>query len=73
MAQARKRGKDEKAETKKTSLHIRAAVYRRAWTYKLDTGVDLGTIVSEALDEYLKKRGTAISTIGASVARRRQS
>lgn len=44
-------------EQKKTSLNIQSSVYRRAWDYKLDSGKDLGEIVSEALDEYLKKRG----------------
>jgi hypothetical protein len=45
-------------EPKRTSLNIDPAVYRRAWDYKLDNpGKDLGQIVSEALDEYLKKRG----------------
>lgn len=42
---------------KSTSLRIRASVYRRAWNHKLDKDKDLGDIVTEALDEYLKKRG----------------
>ena len=42
---------------KKTSLSIEPSIYRRAWNYKLDNpGKDLGEIVSEALDEYLKAR-----------------
>ncbi len=46
----------------KTSLSIDPAVYDRAQRFKLDTRKagnpkDLGEIVTEALDEYLKKRG----------------
>jgi hypothetical protein len=40
-----------------TSLRIRRAVYMRAWYYKLEKKKDLGEIMTEALDEYLKKRG----------------
>lgn len=54
---ARKKGPVAQVEIKKTSLNIQAAVYRRAWNFKLDSGRELGDIVSEALDEYLKKRG----------------
>jgi hypothetical protein len=42
---------------KSTSLRIKASVYRRAWNYKLDKDKDLGEIISEAVDEYLKKLG----------------
>ena len=42
---------------KTTSLRVDPAVYRRAWNYKLDKEKDLGEIVTEALDEFLKKRG----------------
>lgn len=45
------------SEWKKTSLMIKAAVYKRAWQLKLDTGRELGAIVSDALSEYLKKHG----------------
>jgi hypothetical protein len=47
----------EPTTMKKTSLSIEPVVYRRAWNYKLDTGKDLGQIVSEALTEYLDGRG----------------
>jgi hypothetical protein len=53
----RKRSPPTPDGVKKTSLSIKTAVYRRAWNYKLDSGRDLGEIVSDALDEYLKKRG----------------
>jgi hypothetical protein len=54
---AKKPSQEREGTNKSTSLNIDRAVYRRAWDYKLDTGKDLGDIVSEALDEYLKKRG----------------
>jgi hypothetical protein len=46
----------------KTSLSIDQEVYDRAHQYKLDSRragepKDLGDIVTEALDEYLRKRG----------------
>ncbi|HKP99854.1 MAG TPA: hypothetical protein VJ735_05940 [Actinomycetes bacterium] len=56
-----KRGRPAKAATapdyQQTSLRIDRAVYRRAWGFKLDTGRDLGEIVSRALDDYLKANG----------------
>ncbi len=61
MAQKKPAAKVDGRKTK-TSLSIEEAVYNRAHQYKLDcrragTPKDLGDIVTEALDEYLKKRG----------------
>lgn len=47
----------KKPTYKKTSLSVEESVWLRAWHHKLAAKKDLGQLVTEALDEYLKKRG----------------
>ncbi len=62
MARSRPAARQAGTLKVKTSLTIDPAVYDRAQHYKIEIRSrgdkkDLGEIVSEALDEYLKKRG----------------
>lgn len=50
--------KDEPGyDWQRTSVVMDRKVHKRALKYKVDSGKELGEILTEALDEYLKRRG----------------
>lgn len=48
---------EKKARLQPTSIKLDPALYKRAQHFKVESGKDLQEIFSEALAEYLKKRG----------------
>jgi len=49
--------KPAKKPVQPTSIKVEQALYKRVQHFKVESGKDVGEIISEALAEYLKKHG----------------
>lgn len=57
MAIKKQKGAPPADDIKKTSINFSASAWKKAKIYCVNEGTDLGQMIADAIEEYLRRRG----------------